>query len=81
MLTEFAGPEQQRALERFPQLRPHLEENVPLERIAGEAAVLLRTAQRWDRRYQEWGLAGLIHTGRTDRSKHRRIHNESRQLA
>jgi len=36
-LTEFTEPERQRALERFHQLRPHLEQDVPLARIADEA--------------------------------------------
>jgi putative transposase len=54
---------------------------VPLARIAAEAAVSLRTAQRWVRRYRECGLAGLVRTGRTDRGRRRRLHDELRQLA
>lgn len=80
-LTEFAEPDRRRALERFRQLRSHLEQEVPLARIADEAAVSLRTAQRWVRRYRECGLAGLIRTGRADRGTRRRLHDELRQLA
>jgi len=69
------------AFERFRQLRAHLEQDVPLARIAAEAAVSLRTAQRLVRRYHERGLAGLVRTGRTDRGRRRRLHDELRQLA
>jgi len=46
-------------LERFRLLHPHLEEGVPLARIARDHGIVLRTAQRWLRRYQEHVLAGL----------------------
>lgn len=80
-LAEFPEPDRQRALERFHRLRPHLEQDVPLARIADEAQVSLRTAQRWVRRYREAGLAGLIRTSRADRGKRRKIDDELRQLA
>src|SRR5271165_981831 len=80
-LTELTEPQRQRALERFRQLRTHLEQNASLARIADEAAVSLRTAQRWVRRYRECGLAGLVRTGRTDRGSHRHLHDDLRQLA
>jgi hypothetical protein len=44
MLTELTEPQRQLALERFRQLRAHLERDVPLAQIAAEAAVSLRTA-------------------------------------
>ena len=80
-LTELAEPDRRRALERFRQLRAHLEQDAPLAPIANEAEVSLRTAQRWVRRYRECGLAGLIRTGRADRGTRRRLHDELRQLA
>jgi putative transposase len=64
MLTELTEPQRQGALERFRQLRAHLEQDVPLAQIADAAAVSLRTAQRWVRRYRECGLAGLVRAGR-----------------
>jgi hypothetical protein len=41
-----------RALEQFYWLRPVLEEGVPLQRLARERGVALRTAQRWLQRYR-----------------------------
>ncbi len=52
---------------RFRLLRPHLEEGVPLARIARDHSVVLRTAQRWLRCYREYGLAGLARRPRPDR--------------
>jgi len=80
-LTELAESDRRRALERFRQLRAHLEQDTPLAPIAEAAAVSLRTAQRWVRRYRECGLAGLIRTGRADRGTRRRLQDELRQLA
>jgi transposase len=80
-LTEFARAGPSARLERFRQLRSHLEQEMPLAWIADEAAVSRRTAQRWVRRYRECGLAGPICTGRADRGTRRRLHDELRQLA
>lgn len=46
-------------MDRHRLLQPHLEEGVPLARVARERGVVLRTAQRWLRRYRQYGLAGL----------------------
>jgi len=81
MLTELTAPQRQHAFERFRQMRAHLEQDVLLAQIAAEAAVSLRTAQRWVRRYRECGLAGLVRTSRTDRGRHRRLDDDLRQLA
>jgi len=43
-----------------------LEEGVPLQRLARERGVPLRTAQRWLQRFQQHGLAGLAHRPRSD---------------
>ena len=45
----------QRAFEQFYWLRPVLEEGVPLQRLARERGVALRTAQRWLHRYRVSG--------------------------
>lgn len=42
---------------------------MPLARIAREHGIVLRTAQRWLRRYREHGLAGLAHQPRVDRGR------------
>src|SRR6476660_1439557 len=56
-------------MERYRLLRPHLEEGVPLARIAREQGIVLRTAQRWLRRYRTSGLAGVARQPRTDRGR------------
>ena len=56
-----------RALDRFGLLRPALEEGMPLARVARDAALPLRTAQRWFAAYRHHGLAGLAPRPRGDR--------------
>jgi putative transposase len=54
-------------------LRPHLEDGVPLTRLAPIHAIPLRTLQRWLQRYRTAGLAGLARTPRADRGHHRLV--------
>jgi putative transposase len=68
------------ALEQFYWLRPVLEEGVPLQRLARERGVALRTAQRWLQRYRTSGLAGLSHQRRADRGRRRRLPGDLQQL-
>jgi putative transposase len=70
-LTGLADAERETALARFRLLRPHLEEGVPLARVARDQGIVLRTAQRWLRRYRAHGLAGLARRSRVDRGTHR----------
>ncbi len=53
-------------MDRYRLLQPHLEEGVPLARIAREHGIVLRTAQSWLRRYRAAGLAGLARRPRGD---------------
>jgi len=57
------------AHERFALLRPHLEEGVPLTRVAADHGVPLRTIQRWLARYRRDGMAGLARRFRADRGQ------------
>lgn len=68
MLSE---QERERALERFRLLRPHLEEGVPLTRLARAEGIPLRTAQRWLQRYRARGLVGVARRPRADRGTRR----------
>jgi putative transposase len=52
-------------------LRPHLEDGVPLARVAAQCGIPYRTLQRWLSRYQEAGLAGLARAVRADRGRSR----------
>jgi putative transposase len=70
-LTTLSEHEREATLVRFRLLRPHLEEGVPLARLAREQGVVLRTAQRWLRRYRVSGLAGLARAPRADRGRRR----------
>jgi putative transposase len=80
-LAELPGLMRQRALDRYHMLRPHLEQNLPLARVAEEASVPFRTAQRWVSRYRQFGLAGLARAGRADRGKRRRLSDDLCHLA
>src|SRR4051794_31297019 len=77
-LSSLSEAERTRALERFELLRPHLEEGVPLARVARERGLALRTATRWAGQYRREGLAGLARKGRSDRGK-RRLSDTLRQ--
>ena len=80
-LSEMPEGVRQRAFDRYQKLRPHLEQDAPLARVAREASLPLRTAQRWVSRYRRFGLAGLARAGRADRGKRRRLSDELLQLA
>ena len=54
------------ALDRFHLLQPHLEEGRPLGPLAIEAGISYRTAQRWLRQYQRFGLTALVRKKRID---------------
>lgn len=68
-LSGLSEAERTLAFERFELLRPHLEEGVPLARVAREGGLALRTASRWAGQYRREGLAGLARKGRSDRGK------------
>jgi putative transposase len=68
------------ALERYQQLRPALEDGVPLAQVAQEHQIPLRTAQRWVAQYRTYGLSGLMRAARADRGQHRRIAPELQRL-
>jgi Homeodomain-like domain len=48
-------------------LRAHLEDGVPLTRVAAQSEIAHRKLQRWLARYQAGGLAGLGRAARADR--------------
>lgn len=70
-LTALSDDTRMRALARFTALKPHLEDGVPLPRVAQAAGVPLRTAERWVHQYRQHGLAGLVRQPRKDRASHR----------
>ncbi len=74
MVPSLAGlGQEQRALAegRWQVLRPHVQDGVPLARVACDAQVPLRTAQRWLVRYRAGGLAALARPSRSDRGVRR----------
>src|SRR5271165_7638513 len=80
-LSELPEQQRQRAFDRYQALRPHLEQDVPLARVAREAALPLRTAQHWVSRYRRFGLVGLTRAGRADQGKRRRVPDDLRHFA
>jgi putative transposase len=78
-LTALSEAERDQALARFRVLQPFLDGQLALREIAGQRDLKLRTLQRWAKRYQEQGLAGLARQPRSDRGQ-RRIDPELRQL-
>lgn len=83
MATRGSGPSPAQsdiALTRYRLLRPALEEDVPLARLAREAGIPLRTAQRWVAAYRRRGLAGLARGSRADAGRSRGVADQLRQL-
>ena len=68
-LTQLSERQRERALDRYRKLQPHLEQDAPLARVAREASLPFRTAQRWVNRYRRFGLVGLTRAGRSDQGK------------
>jgi len=56
------------ALARFAQIRPHLEEGVPLPTLARQQGCSVRTMERWVQAYRRSGLQGLCRQPRADRN-------------
>jgi putative transposase len=70
--TDSLTEDQRRAaLDRFQTLRPHLEEDIPLDHIARDQKLSIRTLSRWVTNYRRLGLAGLCRKHRTDKSQRR----------
>ena len=70
----LAGPteaQRDQAMARWQILRPHIEDGVPLARLAGHGGVAGRTLQRWAARYRADGLVGLARRERADRGARR----------
>jgi putative transposase len=79
-LAALSEAERERALARFYQLRPAIEEGVPLQCLANDQRIPIRTAQRWLQRYQREGLIGLAHRPRRDHGQRRMVSPEAQQL-
>jgi putative transposase len=58
-----------RALKRFQILRPFLEEEVRLAKIARQEDIPVRTAWEWVNQYRKHGVAGLARKPRSDKYK------------
>lgn len=65
-LVELTPSQREQAMTRFEVLRPHIEEEIPMARVASNAGIPLRTVQRWLSRYRAAGLAGLARSTRSD---------------
>ena len=66
-LADLTDVQRDQAMARWQVLRPHIEDDVPLARLAGRGGVAGRTLQRWAARYSADGLAGLARRERADR--------------
>ena len=80
-LAELSERQRERALDRYRKLRPHLEQDAPLARVAKEASLPLRTAQHWVSRYRRFELVGLTRASRSDQGKRRRVPDDLLRLA
>jgi putative transposase len=70
-LATLSEADRAEAHRRWLVLRAHLEDRVPLTRVAAQSGIPHRTLQRWLARYQAGGLAGLGRAPRADRGRSR----------
>jgi putative transposase len=68
------------ALKRYRLLRPFLEEQVPLSRIAKEQQISVRTLRRWVTNYRAHSLDGLMRHARKDSGHYRSAKGSLRQV-
>ena len=70
-LTELTEAQRDQAMARFALLRRHVEDGVPLARLARQEGVPIRTARRWLSQYRQRGLIGLARQARADAGTHK----------
>jgi putative transposase len=70
-LADLTEAQRGQAMARWQVLRPHIEDEVPLTRLARQCGVAGRTLQRWAARYRADGMAGLARSERADRGARR----------
>jgi putative transposase len=68
------------ALERFRILQPHLEQERFLTKVARDAGIPYRTAQRWVMHYRKYGLIGLTRDEREDSGSRRALSPTLREI-
>jgi len=69
----YPGFASDKAMARYRQLQPHLEDGLPLARLASGAGVSERTLRRWLAAYRRDGINGLATRSRADRGKRRKL--------
>lgn len=70
-LSAATEKQRERAQQRFSQIRPFLEDGVPLTHLAERYHLPVRTLRQWVQRYRQQGLVGLVRKGRSDRGTRR----------
>lgn len=70
-LTGLTDAQRDEAMARFEFLRPHVEGDVPLSKLAVREGIPIRTARRWLARYKQLGLIGLSRQPRADAGTHK----------
>jgi len=70
-LDGFSETERSRALSRYKQLRPFLEDRTTLAALARKEGIPLRTLTRWVECYRKRGLAGLARKSRGDKGRYK----------
>jgi putative transposase len=73
-------PQTASAMEKFLIIRPYLEEDVPLSKLADYHGLSLSTLKRWVKSYRDEGLAGLERTKRSDTGARRSLTPELEHL-
>ena len=69
-----------KALARFRLLQPHLEQDIPLARIAAECGIAERTLRRWLAAWRTHAIGGLERVRRSDAGAARRLAPEIEAL-
>jgi putative transposase len=70
-LADLTEAQRRQAMERWRLLQPHLQDGIPLVRVAEHEGVAERTLRRWLAAYRHQGLKGLVRRPRSDAGRRR----------
>lgn len=76
LLSNFSDEQRDFAMARHAIIAPHLNDHVPLSRVAADHAISESTLEKWVADFRRNGLAGLIRKERKDKGVRRTVHPE-----
>lgn len=75
-IIDLTEAERSEALESYRIIKPFIEDNIPLVKVAEESSKSYRTLLRWVDKYRKYGLSGLATKRLADSGRHRKVKDE-----